>query len=331
MSSNNLKIKNPELEFNETPKLRKKSKIISFDKSEYRRGIILDSIDEFGDVLKIYYSGRVPSSRATEQQLVKDISRDSGGMAGVFASMGMSLSERRSGDSFIENLIKNVETGLKTSGRFHKHFDYDGIGVFFKTSVEANKINGKYILGLNAAYVGTEPENNLAAFISKPRALYRADAKAVMSIVDDWWFNINLEDAVKNLPFCKERISEVEEWVKYLEDHNNGKAPSFTFEHDGNKFQLRIGLDASTYLKPANREIEEEYISVRGKNIAGAAWKIYEGNNQIPPTPQSPSLDFSVSFTKEKDAYDNKLAVSEEEMRSIYGARDYISELISKN
>lgn len=322
-----MKINNPEIEFDETPQLTEESKMISVEKQEYRTGIILDSIEEFQNALRIYSGGCIVSSKATEDILLEDTAREHGPMGVGITLMAI----ERSDGGFIDSLINDSTNSLKENGRFHKHFEYEAIGTrFFKTSVGVEMVKGKYILELNAAYVGSEPEENLAKFIDKPRALIRADANAVMSIVNDWWFNIDLEDVVKNTPSLNERISEANEWSAYLENQYNGKAPKSSFNHNGNNFILLMGLNANSYLKPANRDISQYYISNRGKHIVGPAWRIFDGNEQIQPTPENPSVSFSV-FLPEQVKYSHRLAVSEEEMNSLYAARDYIAELISKN
>lgn len=321
---NKLKVERPELEFDETPRLSKESEIIGVEKDEYRSGIILDSIKEFENALRIYDGGCVVSSKSTEDNLVDSIEREHGILGVGILSMGL----KTRGRGLIDNLVKNSVDSLKRTGRFNQHFDYDGMGTrFFKTSVDARIVDGKYILGLNAAYVGNEPERELAKFLDKPRQLLRADVNAVMSIVDDWWFNINLEETVKKIPFMRKELKYAKEWGLYLENQYKGKAPKASFKHNGDDFNLAVGLNAHSYLRPANTDIDEYYLSPIGKNIVGAAWKIYDGNTEIFPTPENPSVSFSVSFPKE--GYYPNAAVTDDQMSSLYSARDYIAELIS--
>ena len=315
------RVENPEIEFERVPQLTEESKMVSVERQEYRSGIILDSIEELEHAFRIYDGGCVESSKSTEDTLLENIKRDHGVLGVGVALMGIEMG----GKGFIDKLVDHATDSLKKTGGFHKHFDYDALGTrFFKTSVGVDKVDGKYILELCAAYVGQEPEENLAKFIDKPRALLRADANAVMSIVDDWWFNINLEDAVRNVPFLKKRTSEADEWAAYFENPYNGwKSPKSSFKHNGNNFALVMGLNAHT-LRPENRDIEEYYIANRGKNIVGAAWKIFEGNKQISPTPENPSVSFSVLLPS-LDKYSRRLAVRAEDMKSVYVAIDYIA------
>lgn len=67
------KITNPEKQCKTTPvSFSGESKIEGVDKEDYRRGIILDSLEEFGEALIVYNDGRVPSSKATEDRLFSD-------------------------------------------------------------------------------------------------------------------------------------------------------------------------------------------------------------------------------------------------------------------
>ena len=92
-------------------------------------------------------------------------------------------------------MTKEACNELKSEGRFHRSFDYDAMGTnFFKTTVNSRQVDGEYILEITAAFVGNKPEENLAEKLGKERALIASSAIGKLSVVDDWWFNINLGD-----------------------------------------------------------------------------------------------------------------------------------------
>ncbi|MDP3765900.1 MAG: hypothetical protein Q8R04_05290, partial [Nanoarchaeota archaeon] len=74
--------KNPEKECKKTPEhFSTTSKIVSMEKEDFRRGVIFDTPEEFGQALIAYDSGRVPKSVETERQTAQGISESQGGLA----------------------------------------------------------------------------------------------------------------------------------------------------------------------------------------------------------------------------------------------------------
>ena len=341
-----VKITNPEKEYTKTPKsFSEESRIVSVDKEEYNKGIILDSPEEFGQAIIVYNDGQVQSSKATENRLYSDIAQGEGipgadtpellkesTLQGSFMSMSMELLVPDGGSKFAQNLASEAIKDLKSKGRFHRDFDYDALGTkFFKTTISGNQIGEKYVLELNAAYVGDKPEGELAAVIKKPMALISSEAKGRLSIVDDWWFNLNLKDAVKNLPLSSKVLKNVGEWTKYLASGGYaGETPEFEFKHNGQKFALKLGLDVDRYLRPENGEYGSEYMQARGNSIVGGAWTTWaeNGNDKIAPKAVQPSLVCYVSFPRK--SYSKLPAVTPEEMEAVKSARDDLVKRLSK-
>ena len=112
-------------------------------------------------------------------------------------------------------------SSLKSTGRFSESFDYT-LNNFQKTSITGKKVGNKYVLGLCAAYVGSEPENALAETLGEPLALLRSSINGKLSIVDDWWFNLrpsnteallrlNIETA--NQKMMDEKLKEISDLI----------------------------------------------------------------------------------------------------------------------
>ena len=236
------KITNPEKECKSTPEhFGGVSHIVNIEKSDYRRGIILDNLKEFGQAIIVYNGGAVPGARATQDNLTEAMGEQSGGLGvGLLLLAGL-----KNSDGFTERLVNNALDSLKSNGRFHKSFDYDAMGTnFFKTTIDGRKAGKKYILELCAAYVGTEPEDKLAEKLQKPMALVSSSTAGKLSIVDDWWFNLNLKDALANLPISEKQKKEANEWAKYFVSGGyQGKSPEFEFNHNSKKFTLSVGLE----------------------------------------------------------------------------------------
>jgi hypothetical protein len=323
------KITNPEKQCETAPKsFSGESKIERVDMEDYRRGIILDSIEEFGQALAVYNGSSVQGARATQNNLMDAVGDRGGGMGAAI----LSLSGAMNADGFTERLVKEATSSLKSNGRFYKDFDYDAIGTnFFKTTVRGEKVGDKYILELSAAYVGTKPEEKLAETIGKPRALVCSRAKGRISVVDDWWFNLNLEDSVKGLPLPKKSLNDASQWAQYFASGGYaGKAPEFEFNYKKNKFGLTISLEADKYLRPEGGEHGSEYMQARGKSIVGGAWTTWaeNGNDKVEPRIVQPSLVYSVYLPGER--YSRQAALAPEEINAVQSARDYIAGLIQQ-
>lgn len=313
---------NPEIECKTTPTtFSAESTVTHVRTSEYRTGIILDSLDEVAGALRVYASGSVLGSRATKQEQMDALSSRGGGIGALLLLMG-----ERDSSPFTERLTQKVVSELNSRGSFFQHFDYDGEGTFFKTFVEVKKVGKKYVLGLNAAYVGSEPENKLAETFGKPLALVRSSAEAKLAVVDDWWFNLNLENVLKDLPVSKKQVRDLTEYIG-SQGHSRER-PEITFKHDKQKFSLDIGLNADGYLRPEDGEWGSEYMQMRGKNIVGGAWttRAENGNDKILPRAVQPGIVVSVTLPGER--YSKPVAVTEEQMKSVQTARDYLARQI---
>jgi len=317
-------ITNPEKECKTTPEIfSEESKITNVETADYRRGIILDSPEEFAQALIVYNGGSVEGARATQNNLMDALGNKGGGMGAVLLLMGGAMNA----DGFTERLTQEALSELQSSGRFHRSFDYDAMGTnFFKTTVNGKQVGDKYVLELNAAYVGSAPENKLAETLSKPMALGSSSAKGRLSVVDGWWFNVNLEDVLNGLPISKKQLKGLPEYI--APGGYSGERPEMTFKHEGQKFSLDIGLDADGYLRPEGGEHGSNYMQARGKNIVGGAWTTWaeNGNDRIAPKVAQPAVVVSVSLPGER--YSRPVAVTEDQMKVLQAARNYLADSI---
>ena len=285
--------------------------------------LVLDSPEEFAQALIVYNGGSVEGARATQNNLMDAIGDQGGGMGAALLLLGGA----RNADGFTERLIQEALSELQSSGRFHRSFDYDAMGTnFFKTIVNGKQVGDKYVLKLNAAYVSSAPENKLAEKLSKPMALVSSSAKGRLSVVDGWWFNVNLEDVLADLPISKKQLKGLPEYI--ASGGFSGERPEMTFEHEGQKFSLDIGLDADRYLRPEGGEHGSDYMQARGKNIVGGAWTTWaeNGNDRLAPKVVQPAVVVSVSLPSER--YSKPVAVTEDQMKVVQAARNYLADSI---
>lgn len=316
-------VKNPEKECQAVPELSEESVVAGIETVDCRRGIILDSPDEFAGALNVYSRGSVRDSRAAEKETLDDIGRQHGAMG-----IGMALlAGAKNSDGFTKRLTEEALSELQSSGRFNQSIDYGGMGtVFFKTTVNGKKIGDKYVLGLTACG-SSVPEAQLAEALGKPLALVNSRAKAMLSIVGGWWFNASLENILADLPVSRRQIRKLTEYI--VSKGYSGEKQDFDFKHESQKFSLNIHLNADGYLRPENGERGSDYMQARGKNIVGGAWTNYakDGNHRLDaPRVVQPSVDLYVSLYGER--YSDPIAVTESQIKAVQAARDYIAGFI---
>lgn len=316
-------IKNPEIECKTTPeKFSRESKITKIEINDDRRGIILNSQEEVVQALMVYNGSSVKGARATQDELMNEAGDKGSGLgAGLVVLVGTRIAK-----GFMEKLIQSSLSELKSNGRFKKSFDYDAMGTnFFKTTVDLRKLSDKYVLELYAAYVGSEPESELAETLGKPLALVRSNAKGGLSFIDDWWFSVSLEDVLKGLPISKRQFKGV---IEYIVSDGYSERPEITFKHKEQEFSLNVSLEADRYLKPKGGKQGYYYMQTRGNNIIGGAWTTWaeNGNDRTDPRAIQPAVVVSVSLPGER--FSRQAAVTEEQMKVVQTARNYLADMI---
>lgn len=158
--------------------------IASYTESEYRSGIPIpnDDFHQLAQALEIYAGGVGKASNATRDDYQRnqlasfpiamhglsnpqyvDVKPDSNPFEGSFST-----------NRFINDIVTSARVAYQANrDGWSKRFDYDGQGRFHKTTVEVNfdRDNHTLILKLNAAYVGKEVEEELAASLGVERAI----------------------------------------------------------------------------------------------------------------------------------------------------------------
>ena len=177
--------------------------------SEVQRGIPLPNWESVQAVLNMYGSGRIESSLSTRLNMLQAYTESYGedvlpilgafaksqGPTGAFIDSMMAEAKARFDevaehnkkrlqlreDVFLKKRARadlteeelNIYYSDELKERWSKHYDYDGVGVFHKTSVEINKAPegepAAYVLEIWAAYVGDEPEKDLAQALGVER------------------------------------------------------------------------------------------------------------------------------------------------------------------
>jgi len=116
--------------------------------------------------------------------------------------MGYLTPQARLKNDFVEELLTEAMMGIKSGGLWEHHYDYDGGGVFIKTTVRIQLLDQKrdlYNLELYAAYVGDEPEKGLAEQIGIPRNLLWSCVTVHIEQQDAMHFSFDFEQLLGKL------------------------------------------------------------------------------------------------------------------------------------
>ncbi|MBU3942217.1 MAG: hypothetical protein KKF74_04870 [Nanoarchaeota archaeon] len=323
-----MKITNPEKECKTTPEIfSEESKITDIETADNRSGIILDSSNEVAKALIVWgYDGK---AKVTQRFLMCEFGDKYHGIDEALLFVGggeHSLDYKNCAYKFIKKLAKEALSELKSEGHFYKKLNYyemNGTNFFGANNVYGYKVGDKYVLD---SFSTPKKVFELAEKLGKPMALVSSKVEGKLSVVDDWWFNVNLEDVLASLPISKKQLERIPEYL--TPGLHSGEYPKITFRHEKQKkqkFLLDISLDADTSLRPEGEEGDCEYIQARGRSIVGGAWTTYakNGNDRIPPKAVQPILVISVSLPK------RKIAVTEDQMESVQSARNYIASLLA--
>jgi len=176
-------------------------KITNVTVEHYNRGIPLKGLDSLKVALSLYASGRTSDSRATEENQLNAIAESSGALGlGLYLVGAQHM--QGTDDLFVKNILEEAEATLKDRDNWKRHYDYDGMGVFFKTSVEITVLDRKedlYMLEICAAYVGNKPEAGLAEELGIPRALRRYSVIVEVKPEDETHFAFDFEEVLRAL------------------------------------------------------------------------------------------------------------------------------------
>lgn len=172
---------------------------------ESHRGLIpIQGWANVEKALTLYASGKTQGSGDTRKQLFDDVGDSGGGMA---SAMLLLAESKLDPDRLTKNLLKEASDALKTRDAWSYGFDYDGMGTaFFKTTVRIERLDRAeevYGLGLNAAYVGTKPEIELAKNLGLTQALYRASVVVTVERAGENSFSFDFDSVMQKLSTIK--------------------------------------------------------------------------------------------------------------------------------
>ena len=328
---------NPEREFNKTPDLKSESEIVKVTLSERRRGIILDSPEEFAAALTAYGTGIIPECLLTTHRLYKDIGEDTRcSDKGMAVALAVLMGTTVDNDAFLKELTESAIKGLKEKGWFRQSYDYT-FNKFQKTNITGKKVEDKYILELGVAYVGDKPEIALAEALKRERALISADIEVEVSLVDDWWFNINFARLLK--PLALE--SNPQDALNLLPQHFAVRdfEPELKFWKKNGKTKLSVGFRVDgkgaylTYLKPEKQDPhgkDYRYLQARNKNLVGGSWTDYEPDGNTKCAHRAVPTIIAISVRPYDSEYIGPPAVTPKSMQVLFDMQEQLADLLQK-
>ena len=297
--------------------LRELSRVISSELTQYEDGIVFEKLEHVAAALIMYAGGFTQSSTATHDRLLEDMQRSyleagvnditivkTGPRLRVQDPQVIDLKRLRDcvkKGSLVEKLIVEV---MKSSGNYSQSFDYDAMGsAFFKTSVNVQKIDDKYVLSLNATYVGEKPEIELAQVLERERGLISVSSRHQLTPTTQDWISIDVDMALRNGRLTSEQINALTRISAEELSSNEG----FVIEMDKMPIHLSLGIRQE-------ENYQADVLRAKGNQL----WMKTNGERKS---------YFSLTLTHAK----KDRIVAPEEKRKMMNLRDELSELVKKN
>ena len=176
------------------------SKIQGVEITEIQRGIPLPNWESVKAALYLYGSGRVAESLDTRLHNIQAYAQSYGPDGLLFFD---SIAPSGPVKPFIDGMLTEAQERIGERGKWSRHYDYDGVGVFHKTSVSVDKAPdgepAEYVLGIHAAYVGDKPEKALAESLGVERTTLSKGVIVEYTPTADNTFGINLDDIAERV------------------------------------------------------------------------------------------------------------------------------------
>lgn len=272
---------NPETTFTAVPEtFSSESHLTAVKVTAASGGIIFDNLNDIEFALRVYNGEATvaapASSHANQKEFLDNMDQQGGGFGVAFSLLAMN--KQKQGRDFVGTIMAEARSNLATRDSYCRDFDYDGMGSnFMKTCVKIKKVKGKFLLAINAAYVGDKPEYDLAKLLQRPMAIVNIRIEMSMSIVDGYWYNINLRDVFS--PVTADDPANTESWKRLAEimamrDDSFDNSTPWKY---GFTFRQRIGIRHSMHRTDEGVRALAKATDI---NLAGAAWNAYSDDHE---------------------------------------------------
>jgi hypothetical protein len=176
-------------------------KIVRVTTNQVLSYIPLKGWDTVAAALGTYAQGFTSGAKDTQDNLIGEVGRDSGGMG---VGILLLATTKCAGESrHVGEILAEAKATLARCDEYRKSYDYDGMGTpFFKTTVYIRVLDRDqdiYGLALNAAYVGDEPEIGLAEHLNIPRTILSSSVDVETEILTGNRFSFDFEAILRKL------------------------------------------------------------------------------------------------------------------------------------
>lgn len=295
-------------------------KIVDVRQSEFYRYIPLKGWESVRAALWMFATGVPKGAQATTKHQIDAVAKSWSGEAFAMYIIG-APHLKGANNSFVERLLTEAQEVLRDRERWSKHYDYDGMGSFFKTSVDIgylNRAEDMYYIGIYAAYVGDEPEVGLAEALGIPRALMSASVTVQVEKLDDRHFGFDFEPFLRLLDpvLATERISgeEVCDQMMKVDRYGESKAAIVLFDESRLKVTLSPGRveNRFVYMQPGT---PTDTWKVQGSRLTGLLHRSYEDPEKF----DEPTLYLSITSAEQPTSsyYSKPLYIPEEKQAAL--------------
>ncbi len=172
---------------------------------ENRRFVPIKGWDGVSKALEAYVAGEITSGSRADAEFFKDIGEiRNSGPAAAMAAIIMSDARHSSKRHWVlEEILREAPLALKRTGRYQGSWDHEAMGTpFMKGFIEIRMIDRRAdIFGIapGAAYIGMEPQNNLAAHYGVELAVLAHVITATAEPVPGKRFSLDFEPILGKL------------------------------------------------------------------------------------------------------------------------------------
>ena len=310
-----MKIFNPAEEFKKTPtNFQEESEIINISLEDRIVGIVFPSLEKVHEALRSYpvlkFDETIPPSYISKR--------------------------KKENNKFVESLIGYIDSELSKSNEVRVSIGTLLINPDFdKTQLNIKKIGDNYVL----QFPDTDPKNEFLKGFDNLRAIESSNLDLTLSLVDNWWFNIDFQNILNKLPIHSSEIKGIAH--SNLPSYPFKKPELLLFDHNNNYFILDINLDVNKFLKPEGSEgkkLNDFYMQsiydfgTKQDHLRGGSWERKEKGLLLTPEysfePVQPILRISVAlFDESIDENHPTVAVTQDQIKILHEARDYIANL----
>ena len=322
----------------DVPALSSESRVEGIRPYDSLKGVVLGSIGEVRKAIECYVGNKWTLNDSERETLRQMSERSHEALAlGLFGSINRH-------EGFLERLLTTVEENLRNRDRFTHHFEYEAMGTpLFKESLEVGKIvdgdTEGYLLELR------RNEELVAQTLNRPRGIAGVGISAEISVVDDYWFNLDLKNFLRIPSIDAMYIGNLITWLRgdfsdceesdrseIEREYNRG---GFGFEkigetlilHGGEEFSLGIRFEHGTGITRRTTMPDKYLLRLREGRLVGPAFQ-YEGDYSQPylkSVPRKPEIKIDLNLPQR-----SKLGRVTINPKKILGLRAIRDDLLSK-